>query len=97
LIRLPELSGNHTESSNSKTEGAGEENNEFCLTEYLFHISKGSLTCRKVSRLWDDSFTSTLKEVVLRGFYLSKVNRRRPGLNLGLNDEHANHWNTVID
>jgi hypothetical protein len=47
-----------------KEEETGEDY-EFCLTKYLFHTSKYSLTCRKI---WHDAdgFSSHPKEAVLR-------------------------------
>jgi hypothetical protein len=62
--------------------------------KYFFHISKGSLTCRKILRHRADGFTNPPKEGVLQisvdplpsnGFELS---------NLGPNGKHANDYIT---
>jgi hypothetical protein len=51
------------------------------LPKHLFHISKGSLTCRKILQHETDGFTPPpLKEGLLI-FILLKVHRPRPGLN----------------
>jgi hypothetical protein len=44
------------ESSGSKARESGEINYEFCLTNYLFHTSKGSLTFRKMQLHGADFF-----------------------------------------
>jgi hypothetical protein len=65
LIRPPELSGSLTSSNLvAKQEELAKELMNLCLAKYRFHTSKGLLTCRKISRLGTDDFTSTLKEVV---------------------------------
>jgi hypothetical protein len=59
LICLPErsLSISPAEPSRSKSGENGERNYEFCLTKYLFHASRGFLTCCKISRYGADGFS----------------------------------------
>jgi hypothetical protein len=42
----------------SETGGTGEGKDEFCFTKYLFHTSKGSLTCCKILRHGADGLLS---------------------------------------
>jgi hypothetical protein len=82
------------ESSSSKAGGTGERNNKFCLTKYLFHTSKGSLSCRKIVQHGADGFTSPPKEGVLRIFIALKRPSTLKGFeptNLGSNSKHVNH------
>jgi hypothetical protein len=80
------------ESSSSKVGGGCEGNYEFCLTQYLFHLSKGSLTCRKILRHGADGFTSPAMEGVQRIFIALKNPSPSAGFedaNLGSNDKHV--------
>jgi hypothetical protein len=52
-----------------------------CLTKYLFHTSKSSLTCRKILRHGAPDFSSPPKEVVLRIFIALKIHSPLQGLN----------------
>jgi hypothetical protein len=61
----------------SKAGGTGEINDNFCLTKYLFHTSKASLTCCKIIQYGTDGFTFSPKEGMLR--FLIAINIRRPG------------------
>jgi hypothetical protein len=79
LIRLPELSGNLT---NSHLVGKLEELTKKIMNlayEYLIRISKGFLTCHKILRHGVFGFTSPPKEGVLRIFIALKNHRLRPG------------------
>jgi hypothetical protein len=58
----------HQQSSSSKAGGTVEGSDGFCLTRYLFHTSKRSLTCRKILRYEADCFTSPPKKGVLQIF-----------------------------
>jgi hypothetical protein len=53
---------------------------KFCLTKYLFHTSKGYLTCRKIFRHLTDGFTYPLMEGILQNLMALKKHRSRPGL-----------------
>jgi hypothetical protein len=68
-----------SQSSSGKATGTGEGSDEFCITKYLFHSSKGSLTCRKI--LWHGSggFTSPPPEGVLRILMVLKIHYPQPG------------------
>jgi hypothetical protein len=52
--------------SGSKTRVTADGKVEFCLMKYLFHISKGSLTCCKIVLQGADGFTSPPKEGIMR-------------------------------
>jgi hypothetical protein len=63
----------------------------------MFHISKGSLTCRKILRRGTDGFTSPQKESVLRIFIALKNPSSSAGFEpakIGSSDKHANHLTT---
>jgi hypothetical protein len=62
--RTPWLS--KQQSSSSESGRTGQEN--VCLTESLFHISKGYLTCCKILRHVASGFTSPLNEGVQQIF-----------------------------
>jgi hypothetical protein len=49
--------------------------------QYLFHTSKGSLTCRRILRHEADGITSPPKEVVLLTLSLLDIHRPLPCLN----------------
>jgi hypothetical protein len=66
----------------AKQEELAKENDEFCLTKYLFHTSKGSITCHKILRHGADFFTSHPKMSCSAGF-LSPL--KNPSLSAGLN------------
>jgi hypothetical protein len=66
------LRKSYQQSSSSRVGRTGEGNDEFCLTKYLFHTSKGSLTCHKFLRDGADSFTFPPKEGVLQIFIALK-------------------------
>jgi hypothetical protein len=68
LIYPPEVSGNPIMPSSSKAGETDEGNYDFCPAQYLFHNSKGSLTCGKIQRHGAGGFTSPSKEGVLRIF-----------------------------
>jgi hypothetical protein len=66
--------------------------NEFCLTKYLFHTSKGSITCHKILRHGADYFTSPPKKSCSAGF-LSPLRNSSPSAGfepaiLGSSDKH---------
>jgi hypothetical protein len=67
---------------------------EFCLTKYLFHTSKGSLTCRKIVRHDADNFTSHPKEVVLRICFALKIPMTSASLHLRTLDPIASTLTT---
>jgi hypothetical protein len=72
----------------------GKGNYGFYLTKYPFHISKGSLPCRKILRDGADDFTSSPKKEVLRIFVALKSPLPSDGYeptNLGSNGKHASH------
>jgi hypothetical protein len=99
-IRPPELSSNPTKSPNSNAEVTERRNGEICVTKYLFHTSKGTLTCRKISRLGTEGFTSPSKEGVLRIFIALKIQSPSAGIepaNLRSNSKHTNHCTTDDD
>jgi hypothetical protein len=60
----------YRQSSSNKAGGTGKIN-EFCLTKYLFHSSKGSVICCKILHVVN-AFTSPPKEGVLRIFITLK-------------------------
>jgi hypothetical protein len=67
------------ESSDSKAEGTGKGNDVPYEAEYLFHNSKGYLTCRKIFRHGTGGFTLPPKEGVLHIFIvLRRVSNREP-------------------
>jgi hypothetical protein len=66
------------ESCSSKSGGTGRRNDEFGLTKYLFHTSKGFVTFRKILRHGANGFSSPSKKGVLRTL---KIYRPRPGSN----------------
>jgi hypothetical protein len=77
-IRPQELSGNPT--SNHLV--AKQDELAMEIMKYLFHSSKGSLTCRKILRHQADGFTSPPKEAVLRIFIAIKNLSPLGGFNL---------------
>jgi hypothetical protein len=82
LIRLPELSDNHTSSHLvAKQEELGEGNDKFGFRSFLVHTYKWFFTCRKILRHGTDGFASPPKEAC--GGFLSplKTHHPRPGLN----------------
>jgi hypothetical protein len=78
----------HQQSSNSKAVWTGEGNDECCLIKQLLHMSKGSLTCRKIWWHGPNSFTSPPKGSVLQIFYHFW---KSTSLGLGSKGKHANH------
>jgi hypothetical protein len=66
-------------SSSSKAGKSSKGNDEFCLMKYLFHTSKGSLTCCKILHHGADGFTSPPKEGVLQIFITLKNPWPSPG------------------
>jgi hypothetical protein len=66
LVHQSSLDIPSAQSSNSKARRAGEWKDKFYLTTYLFHTSKGSLTCRKNLQQEVDRFISSPMEGVLR-------------------------------
>jgi hypothetical protein len=81
-------------SPSCKSGGKGDVNDEFCLTMYLFHTSKGSLTCKILQHGAEaDSFTSPLKEGMLRIFVTlcPSPSATFKSANLGSNGRYANH------
>jgi hypothetical protein len=84
----------YQQSSSSKTRGTGEGHDELCITKYLFHACKGSVTCRKVLRHGTDGYISVSNEDVLRIFISLKIHPPQSGANLGSNGKHANHYST---
>jgi hypothetical protein len=80
----------YQQSSTRKAEGNG----EYCLTKYLLHTKRGSLTRRKILQHATDGFTLSLKECALRIFIALKNPCILVGFesaNLVSNDKHANH------
>jgi hypothetical protein len=71
----------YQQSSCCKAGKTGKGNDKFCLTKYLFRISKGSLTCRKILRHGADGFTSAPKKGVLRILSPLKIHHSGQGLN----------------
>jgi hypothetical protein len=71
----------YQQSSSIESGEAGEENDFFFRTNYLFHTWKGFWTC-KILRYETDGFASPPKEGVLRIFIALKIHRPRPGLSL---------------
>jgi hypothetical protein len=69
------------QSYSSKGGGTGEENDEFCLMKYLFHTSKGALTCREMLRYGADGFTPIQRKAFCEFLSPLKIHRPRPGLN----------------
>jgi hypothetical protein len=65
----------------AKQEELEKGNCESCLTEYLFHTPKGSLTCRKTLLHGPDGFTSPRKGGELLILSPIKIHRPRPGFN----------------
>jgi hypothetical protein len=57
LVHQSSLAMITAESSSSKAGGNGEGKINVCLTKYLFHSWKGSLTCCKILRHGADGFT----------------------------------------
>jgi hypothetical protein len=47
-LSIRDLWQSFQQSSSSKAAGTGKGDDEFCLTKYLFHNSKCSLTCCKI-------------------------------------------------
>jgi hypothetical protein len=81
---LPELWQSYQQSSSSKARGTGRGNDKFCLMKYLIF--------QRV--LQHDSFTSPLKEGMLRNFYCSAGFEP---VNLGSSGKHTNHLATEDD
>jgi hypothetical protein len=70
------------------------------LGSIFVHASKGSLTCRKVSRCGTDGFTSSPKEGVLRIFIALEHPSPSAGsesVSLRSNGKHVNHYTTEND
>jgi hypothetical protein len=64
------------------------------VEEISLHTQQGSLICHKILRYGADSFTSLLKEVVLRIFIAFKNPSSSAGFepdNLGSNGKHVNY------
>jgi hypothetical protein len=84
-----------------KQKELGEGNDEFGLTKYIFvHTSKRYLTCRNVLIHEASGFTSLPKEGVLRICIALKSPSLSGGIetvNLGSNDNQANHYATEDD
>jgi hypothetical protein len=69
-------------------------------TKYLFHIPRGSLTFRKISRHFTDGFSSSSKEVVLRIFIALENTSSSAGFehaNVRSSGKHVNHYITETD
>jgi hypothetical protein len=83
----------YQQTSSSKAGGNGAQNDEFCVTKYVFSTSKGSLTCLNILH-GADGFASPPKEGVL-GMFIALKNpspsARFEAANLRSNGEHANH------
>jgi hypothetical protein len=83
----------YQQSRSSKTGRTDEGNDDFCLTKYLFHTSKGSLTCREMSRHGAGGCIPPSKEGVLRIIALKNPSpsARFEPANFGSSGKHANH------
>jgi hypothetical protein len=70
------------------------------LLSILVHISKGSLTCRKILQHGTDGFISPPKEALLQSFIALKnplYSTRVEAANPGSNDKHASRYTTEDD
>jgi hypothetical protein len=101
LIRQPEFSGNlPAESSSRKSGGTGEGSDEFCLTNYLFHASKGFLICRKILDMEPTALLPLRRKSCCGSWSPLKNLSPSAGLepaNIGSNTRHANHYTTEDD
>jgi hypothetical protein len=95
LIRLPDLSGNHTSSHLvAEQDELAEEVLNLALRSIFVHTSKGRLTCCKILRLGADSFTSLRRKACCE--FLSP-SAGFEAANLGSSYKHANHQTTDDD
>jgi hypothetical protein len=87
------------ESSSSKAGVTGEGNYEFSIWSIFVYISKGFLTCRKISRMGPTALLALRRKACcwLIGLKNPSLSAGFENVNLGSNDNHANHYATEDD
>jgi hypothetical protein len=71
----------YQQSSSRKSGGTGEGSDEFRLTKYLFHASKGFLICRKILDMEPTALLPLRRKSCCGSWSPLKIYRHRPDLN----------------